>query len=63
MAEDMRGKTYDLSGNDWPADYSGISLLNLSIKKAVRLCRIVDDEVMESCLYALSCMVGQSARL
>ena len=33
MAEDMRGKIDDLSGNDWPADYSGISLLNLSIKE------------------------------
>ena len=33
MAEDMRGKTDELSSNSWPADYSGISLLNLSIKE------------------------------
>ncbi len=33
MAEGMRGKTDDLSSNSWPADYSGISLLDLPIKE------------------------------
>ena len=33
MAEDMRGKTDDLSSNDWPSDYSGISLPNIPIKE------------------------------
>lgn len=58
MAEDMRGKTDELSSNSWPSDYSCFSLLDLSIKKAVRFGWVMDDEVMESCLYALSCMVG-----
>ena len=58
----MRGKTDDLS-NDWPYDYSGFSLLNVPIKKAVRLGWVMDDEMMESCLSAYGCLVGQSAGL
>lgn len=63
MAEDMSGKTDDLSSNDWPADYSGISLLDLPIKKAARLGWVIDDEIMESCLSAYGCLGGQSAGL
>ena len=47
MAEDMRGKTDELSSNDWSSDYSGFSLLNVPIKKAVRLGWVMDDEIME----------------
>ena len=60
MAEDMRGKTDDLY-NDWISDYSGFSLLNVTIKETVWLYRAMDDEIMESCLYAHGCLGGQSA--
>ena len=33
MAEDMRGKTDELSSNSWPSDYSCFSLLDLPIKE------------------------------
>ena len=33
MAEDMRGKTDDLSGNNWSSDYFCFSLLNVPIKE------------------------------
>lgn len=33
MAEGMRGKTDDLSSNDWSSDYSCFSLFNVSIKE------------------------------
>ena len=62
MAEDMRGKTDDLS-NDWLSDYSCFSLLNVPIKETVWLCRIMDDKIVESCLYAHGCLGGQSAGL
>ena len=58
----MRGKTDDLS-NDWLSDYSCFSLLDLPIKETVRPYWIMDDEVMESCLYAHGCLGGQSAGL
>lgn len=63
MTEDMRGKTDDLSSNDWPYDYSGFSLLNLPIKETLRLYWTMDDENLESCLYAHGCLVGQLAGL
>lgn len=63
MADDTRGKTDDLSSNSWPSDYSCFSLLNVPIKRAVRLCRIMDDEIMKSNLYSHGFLGGQSARL
>ena len=60
MAEDMRGKTDDLS-NYWLSDYSCFSLLDLPIKETVWLYRAMDDEIMESCLYAHGCLGGLSA--
>ena len=63
MAEDMRGKTDDLYSNDWSSDYFCFSLLNVPIKETVWLYRAMDDEIMESCLYAHGYLGGQSARL
>ena len=57
MAEGIRGKSYDLSCDNSPSDYS---LLSVPVKETVGLYWTIDDENLESRLFNYGCMVGQS---
>ena len=60
MAEGLRGKSYDLSCDNSPSDYSYFSLLSVPVKETVGLYWTMDDENLESRLFTYGCMVGQS---